>query len=392
MKRTFPKVFQARACCRSTTTPAASWTPCSSSRRCGKKPPRRGADPGRLQLRHFEQSFLARQMGVELRRGPRPARRRRAASSCAPPAAWNASDVIYRRIDDDYLDPRVFRPTRCWRAGADEGLHGRQGDAGQRAGTGVADDKVVYAYVPKMIKYYLGEERSCRTCPRICWEKKGPRLRARPPRRTRGEVRERVGRLRHADRPALHEGTAGGVRDEDQGAPRNYIAQPTLGCRGCRRWSTAAWRGGTSTCVRTSSTARNLRASRWADPRGAQEGLVVVNSSQAGAARTPGCSRRRRRCRRWRGWTSRSPRRCRCRSAEPCADATYWVGRYIERAESVARSSTSNLNLALDLPPGTQEQWKPLVGTTGDLYRCFWLYGGVLTRNARRARELAVRL
>ncbi len=51
------------------------------------------------------------------------------------------------------------------------------------------------------------------------------------------------------------------------------------------------------------------------------------------------------------------------------ADAIYWIGRYIERAESVARFIDVNLNLALDLPPGTQEQWKPLVGTTGDLYR-----------------------
>src|SRR5204863_424129 len=51
------------------------------------------------------------------------------------------------------------------------------------------------------------------------------------------------------------------------------------------------------------------------------------------------------------------------------ADAIYWIGRYIERAESVARFIDVNLNLALDLPPGTQEQWKPLVGTTGDLYQ-----------------------
>ncbi len=51
------------------------------------------------------------------------------------------------------------------------------------------------------------------------------------------------------------------------------------------------------------------------------------------------------------------------------ADSIYWIGRYIERAESIARFIDVNLNLALDLPPGTQEQWKPLVGTTGDLYR-----------------------
>jgi uncharacterized circularly permuted ATP-grasp superfamily protein len=68
-------------------------------------------------------------------------------------------DVIYRRIDDDFLDPEAFRPDsalgvpglmRAWRAG-------KVGIA-NAPGAGVADDKVVYAFVPRMIKYYLGEE------------------------------------------------------------------------------------------------------------------------------------------------------------------------------------------------------------------------------------------
>lgn len=51
------------------------------------------------------------------------------------------------------------------------------------------------------------------------------------------------------------------------------------------------------------------------------------------------------------------------------ADAIYWIGRYIERAENVARFIDVNLHHMLDLPPGTPEQWKPLVAVTGDLYR-----------------------
>jgi uncharacterized alpha-E superfamily protein len=51
------------------------------------------------------------------------------------------------------------------------------------------------------------------------------------------------------------------------------------------------------------------------------------------------------------------------------ADAIYWIGRYMERAENVARFIDVNLHHMLDLPPGTPEQWKPLVAVTGDLYR-----------------------
>ena len=68
-------------------------------------------------------------------------------------------DVIYRRIDDDFLDPEVFRPDsmlgvpglmRAWR-------NGKVGIA-NAPGAGVADDKVVYTFVPKIIRYYLDQD------------------------------------------------------------------------------------------------------------------------------------------------------------------------------------------------------------------------------------------
>jgi uncharacterized circularly permuted ATP-grasp superfamily protein len=68
-------------------------------------------------------------------------------------------DVIYRRIDDDFLDPTIFREdsmlgvpglVNVYRAG--------RVALANSIGTGIADDKVIYAYVPKLIKYYLGEE------------------------------------------------------------------------------------------------------------------------------------------------------------------------------------------------------------------------------------------
>ena len=68
-------------------------------------------------------------------------------------------DVIYRRIDDDFLDPTVFRPDSL--LGVPGLVHAyRSGNVSlaNSIGTGVADDKVVYCFVPKIIKYYLGEE------------------------------------------------------------------------------------------------------------------------------------------------------------------------------------------------------------------------------------------
>jgi uncharacterized circularly permuted ATP-grasp superfamily protein len=78
-------------------------------------------------------------------------------------------DVIYRRIDDDFIDPLTFRPDSVL------GVPGlmnayRCGNVAlaNACGTGVADDKAVYPYVPRMIKFYLGQTRSCRTSRRTC--------------------------------------------------------------------------------------------------------------------------------------------------------------------------------------------------------------------------------
>ena len=68
-------------------------------------------------------------------------------------------DVIYRRIDDDFLDPTVFRPDSMLGVpGLMEVYMAGRVALANAPGTGVADDKVIYAYVPKIIKYYLGED------------------------------------------------------------------------------------------------------------------------------------------------------------------------------------------------------------------------------------------
>jgi uncharacterized circularly permuted ATP-grasp superfamily protein len=114
--------------------------------------------PGVFNSAYFEHCFLARQMGIPIVEG-RDLVVRDARVFMRTTAGLMAVDVIYRRIDDDFLDPTVFR------ADSMLGVPGlvnayRAGNVAlaNSIGTGVADDKVIYAYVPKLIKYYLGEE------------------------------------------------------------------------------------------------------------------------------------------------------------------------------------------------------------------------------------------
>src|ERR1041384_4401875 len=83
-------------------------------------------------------------------------------------------DVIYRRIDDDFLDPEAFRPDSMLGVpGLMEVYKTGKVALANAPGTGVADDKVVYAYVPRIIKYYLGEEAIIPNVPTyICSEEK----------------------------------------------------------------------------------------------------------------------------------------------------------------------------------------------------------------------------
>ncbi len=78
-------------------------------------------------------------------------------------------DVIYRRVDDDFADPLVFRPDSilgC--AGLFNAYRAGNVTVTNAFGTGVADDKALYAYVPRIIRYYLDEDPSCPTSKPSC--------------------------------------------------------------------------------------------------------------------------------------------------------------------------------------------------------------------------------
>jgi uncharacterized circularly permuted ATP-grasp superfamily protein len=114
--------------------------------------------PGIYNSAYFEHSFLSQQMGVELVEGQDLV----VDDGCVhmlTTKGLKRVDVLYRRIDDDFIDPEVFRPESLLGV---KGLinaykNGRLALA-NAPGTGIADDKVIYAYVPAIIKYYTGEE------------------------------------------------------------------------------------------------------------------------------------------------------------------------------------------------------------------------------------------
>jgi len=114
--------------------------------------------PGIYNSAYFEHAFLARQMGIELVEG-RDLLVHDNIVYMRTTAGLRRIDVIYRRIDDDYLDPLAFEPDST--LGVPGLLNAyRAGNVAlaNAIGTGVADDKAIYAYVPSIIRYYLGEE------------------------------------------------------------------------------------------------------------------------------------------------------------------------------------------------------------------------------------------
>jgi uncharacterized circularly permuted ATP-grasp superfamily protein len=114
--------------------------------------------PGVYNSAYFEHTFLARQMGIELVEG-RDLLVYNNIVYMRTTAGLRRVDVIYRRIDDDFIDPLAFRADSILGvAGLMNAYRAGNVAIGNALGTGVADDKAVYAYVPAMIRYYLQEE------------------------------------------------------------------------------------------------------------------------------------------------------------------------------------------------------------------------------------------
>lgn len=160
MKRMFPEMFYASRILPVDDYPARLYdTLVALSPRDRERPVIVVLTPGIFNSAYFEHSYLAQQMGAFLVEGSDLVVNECDEVCMKTISGLTRVDVIYRRIDDDFLDPEVFRPDsalgvpgliRAWRAG-------KVGIA-NAPGAGVADDKVVYTFVPKIIEYYLNEQ------------------------------------------------------------------------------------------------------------------------------------------------------------------------------------------------------------------------------------------
>jgi uncharacterized circularly permuted ATP-grasp superfamily protein len=186
--------------------------------------------PGKYNSAYFEHSFLAQQMGVELVEGSdlvvmdgfvhmRTTR------------GFQRVDVIYRRIDDDFIDPKTFRADSVLGVPGliDVYRSGRVALA-NAPGTGIADDKAVYAYLPKIVKYYLNEDMILPNVPTYVCADEAEReyVLANLDKLVVKATNESGGYgmlVGPHSTPEQRAEFAGHIRKN----PRNYIAQPTLG-------------------------------------------------------------------------------------------------------------------------------------------------------------------
>lgn len=186
--------------------------------------------PGVYNSAYFEHAFLAQQMGIELVQGSDLFVDSDDVVYMKTTRGPQRVDVIYRRIDDDFLDPEVFRPDSALGIPGVLRAYAKGNVALANAiGTGVADDKVVYRYAPEIIRYYLGEDPILPNVPTYCaWEEK-----------------EREYILAHLDKLVIKSANESGgygmligpqstraeqnaFADKIKAAPRTFLAQPVV--------------------------------------------------------------------------------------------------------------------------------------------------------------------
>ncbi len=243
--------------------------------------------PGAWNSAYFEHSFLAQQMGIELvegqdlfvkdefvymrtTRGPKRV------------------DVIYRRVDDDYLDPTVFRPDSmlgvaglmaCYRAG--------NVALANAIGTGVADDKSIYPYVPAMIQFYLNEQPILNNVPTYELHKKDDLN------FTLANLHELVVKEVHGSGgygmlvgPAATSAQRDDFRERILKNPGKYIAQPTLSLSTCPTFVEAGIAPRHIDLRPFILSGKSVRMVPGGLTRVAlKEGSLVVNSSQGGGTK-----------------------------------------------------------------------------------------------------------
>ena len=190
--------------------------------------------PGMYNSAYFEHAFLAQQMGIELLEGQDLFVEDNFVYMRTTQGPKRV-DVIYRRLDDDFLDPKVFRAdSTLGCAGLIEAYKAGNVTLSNAVGTGVADDKSIYPYVPKMIEFYLGESPILHNVPTyLCREADDLKY-------VLDHLAELVVKEVHGAGgygmlvgPAATRSEVEAFRTQLLATPTNYIAQPTLSLSTC---------------------------------------------------------------------------------------------------------------------------------------------------------------
>ncbi len=260
----------------------------SAPRRCDQDPVVAVLTPGIHNSAYYEHSFLADQMGVELVEG-HDLRVVDGRVAMRTTEGYRTIDVLYRRVDDDYLDPLNFRPDSqlgvpgifdVYRAG---GI-----TIANAPGTGVSDDKAIYSYMPDIVEFYTGEKAMLENVP--TWRCSDPDSLA----HVLDNLEELVVKEVHGSGgygmligPTASKKDIREFRAKLEARPSNYIAQPTLALSTCPIFSKA---GLTPRHV-------DLRPFVLMSPNGIEitpggltrvalkKGSLVVNSSQGGGTK-----------------------------------------------------------------------------------------------------------
>ncbi len=244
--------------------------------------------PGMYNSAYFEHAFLAQQMGVELVEG-QDLYVRDGFVYMRTTQGPKRVDVIYRRVDDDFLDPKVFRSdSTLGCAGLLDVYRAGNITLSNAVGTGIADDKSIYPYVPKMIEFYLGEKPILENVPTYLCREEGDLQ------YVLDHMAELVVKEVHGAGgygmlvgPAATKAEVAEFREVVKANPANYIAQPTLSLSSC------------PTFVESGIAPRHIDLRPYVLSSGKavqtvpggltrvalKEGSLVVNSSQGGGTK-----------------------------------------------------------------------------------------------------------
>jgi uncharacterized circularly permuted ATP-grasp superfamily protein len=244
--------------------------------------------PGVYNSAYYEHSFLADKLGVELVEG-----RDLVAKSdiiyMRTTEGFKRVDVIYRRVDDDFLDPLVFRPDSALGVpGLMSAYQAGNVTLANAVGTGIADDKAVYSYMPDIVKFYLGEEPLLKNVPTWrCRESEHLSY-------VLDNLEDLVVKEVHGSGgygmligPKADRNSIAAFRAKLKSDPKNFIAQPTLALSTC------------PTCVEEGIAPRHVDLRPFVltgrdririVPGGLtrvalKKGSLVVNSSQGGGTK-----------------------------------------------------------------------------------------------------------